>query len=193
VAGNSPFRGIVFCNLGTSKTVITIRHHGKYCYPTYFPIWLPQQCSRGTKKRLADKKVEVTNVLIPSTYACYLTIASSGFFGGGRLRVPTRRCDLVVPADGGWGHSNKLIPTTYYYSKNLTNVTLYTTPNNTQHTTSYTHKKNFVHNTTNNTSSTRHHDPPRPSASSGFKIIGECDRPTSHGDAQSPQHGDAIF
>jgi hypothetical protein len=30
-------------------------------------------------------------------------------------------------------------------------------------------------------------------ASSGFKIIGECDRPSSHGDAQSPQHGDAIF
>jgi len=26
------------------------------------------------------------------------------FFG--RLRVPTRRCDLVVPADWGWGHSN---------------------------------------------------------------------------------------
>ena len=51
-----------------------------------------------------------------------------------------------------------------------------------------------LHNTTNNTSSsTRHHDPPRPSASSGFKIIGECDRPTSHGDAQYPQHGNAIF
>ena len=29
------------------------------------------------------------------------------FFGGGRLRVPTRRCDLVVPADGGWGRSNE--------------------------------------------------------------------------------------
>jgi len=25
----------------------------------------------------------------------------------GRLRVPTRRCDLVVPADWGWGRSNK--------------------------------------------------------------------------------------
>ncbi len=76
------------------------------------------------------------------------------------------------------------------YSKNLTNITSYTTPNNT----CSTHKKNFVHNTTNNTSSsTRHHDPPRPSASSGFKIIGECDRPTSHGDAQSPQHGVAFF
>jgi hypothetical protein len=49
--------------------------------------------------------VEHTNVLIPSTNACYLTIASSVFFFG-RLRVPTRRCDLVVPADGGWGRSN---------------------------------------------------------------------------------------
>jgi len=27
------------------------------------------------------------------------------FFG--RLRVPTRRCDLVVPADWGWGRSNQ--------------------------------------------------------------------------------------
>jgi len=27
------------------------------------------------------------------------------FFG--RLRVPTRRCDLVVPADWGWGRSNE--------------------------------------------------------------------------------------
>ena len=76
------------------------------------------------------------------------------------------------------------------YSKKLTNVTSYRTPNNT----CSTHKKNLVHNTTNDTSSsTRHHDPPRPSASSGFKIIGECDCPTSHGGARSPQHADAIF
>jgi hypothetical protein len=39
--------------------------------------------------------------------AAPITIASSVFFGGGCLRVrPTRRCDLVVPADGGWGCSN---------------------------------------------------------------------------------------
>jgi len=29
------------------------------------------------------------------------------FFWGGRLRVPTRRCDLVVPVDWGWGRSNE--------------------------------------------------------------------------------------
>ena len=51
------------------------------------------------------------------------------------------------------------------------------------------HNKQHKQHTYNN----RHHDPPWPSASSGFKILGECDRPTSHGDAQSPQHGDAIF
>jgi len=28
-------------------------------------------------------------------------------FLGGRLRVPTRRCDLVVPTDWGWGSSNE--------------------------------------------------------------------------------------
>ena len=37
VAGNSTFRGIVFCNLGTAKTDIKIRHQGKYCDPIYFP------------------------------------------------------------------------------------------------------------------------------------------------------------
>jgi hypothetical protein len=80
VAGNSTFRGIVFCNLGTAKPDIKIRHQGKYCYPIYFPIWLPQRCSRGTKKRLADKMVAQTNVLIPCYPISYLTIASSVFF-----------------------------------------------------------------------------------------------------------------
>ena len=51
--------------------------------------------------------MEVTNVLIPWYPVSYLTIASSGFLFLGRLRVPTRRCDLVVPADGGWGRSNQ--------------------------------------------------------------------------------------
>jgi hypothetical protein len=64
--------------------------------PTVFPV---------DKKTLADKKVFFTNVLIPWYPVSYLTIASSVFFFG-RLRVPTRRCDLVVPADGGWGRSN---------------------------------------------------------------------------------------
>jgi hypothetical protein len=33
------FSGLcVFCNLGTAKTDIKIRHQGKYCYPIYFPI-----------------------------------------------------------------------------------------------------------------------------------------------------------
>jgi len=43
-------------------------------HPIYFPIWLPQRCSRGTKND------EHTNVLIPLMNACYITIASSGFF-----------------------------------------------------------------------------------------------------------------
>jgi hypothetical protein len=83
-----------------------------YAYATLrsFPIWSPQQCSRGTKKRLArknpeDKKNLFTNVLISFLHTCYLTIAGYGFFLG-RLRVPTRHCDLVVPADWGWGCGN---------------------------------------------------------------------------------------
>ena len=96
MAGNSTFRGIVFCNLGTAKTDFKIRHQGKYWYPIYFPIWLPQRCSRGTKNGGAHKMVEQTNVLIPWYPISYLTIASSGFY----FWAPTRRCDLVVPADG---------------------------------------------------------------------------------------------
>jgi len=53
--------------------------------------------------------VEDKYVLIPWYPISYLMIAGYGFFGGGRLRVPTRRCDLVVPADWGWGRSNKSI------------------------------------------------------------------------------------
>ena len=39
----------------------------------------------------------------------------------------------------------------------------------------------------------QHHDLPRPPASSGSNLTGECDRRTSHDRYQSPQHGDAIF
>ena len=46
--------------------------------------------------------VEQTNVLIPRYPISYLTIASSVFFRG-RLRVPTRRWDLMVPEDRGGG------------------------------------------------------------------------------------------
>jgi len=46
-------------------------------------------------------------VLIPWYTISYLTIAGYDFFGGAlTIRVPTRRCDLVVPADWGWGRSN---------------------------------------------------------------------------------------
>ncbi len=42
-------------------------------------------------------------------------------FFGGRLRVPTRRCDLVVPADWGWGRSNEyLVLTTLCVGRSVT-------------------------------------------------------------------------
>ena len=92
VAGNLTFRGIVFCNLGTPKTVIsnfvTLRQIED---PIYFPIWLPQRCSRGTKKRLGHKKVSHKNVLIPWYPISYLTIASSGFLGALTGPYPTLR------------------------------------------------------------------------------------------------------
>ena len=48
--------------------------------PTIFPV---DKKASGTKK-----KVEDTNVLIPWYPISYLTIASSGFFGGGALMGP---------------------------------------------------------------------------------------------------------
>ena len=59
------------------------------------------------KKTLAEKKVGYIFVLIPWYPISYLTIAGYGFFWGALLRVPTRRCDLAVPADWGRGRSNK--------------------------------------------------------------------------------------
>ena len=49
-------------------------------HPIYFPIWLPQQCSRWTKKRISQKKVSYIFVLIPWYPISYLTIAGYGFF-----------------------------------------------------------------------------------------------------------------
>ena len=63
-------------------------------------------CCRG------HKKVAYKNVLIPSTNACVISrsLCILVFFFL-RLTGPynTRRCDLVVPADGGWGRSSKYI------------------------------------------------------------------------------------
>ena len=66
VAGNSPFWGIVFCNLGTPKTVISKivttqqieipQPHVNITTPTMFPV---------DKKSIEDKNLKDNNVLIP--------------------------------------------------------------------------------------------------------------------------------
>ena len=107
MAGNSTFRGIVFCNLGTPKTVISNFVTSRQIETPYIsPYNYPNGVPGGQKMVEETKNDEHTNVLIPWYPVSYLTIASSGFLFFGRLRVPTRRCDLVVPADGGWGRSN---------------------------------------------------------------------------------------
>jgi len=102
----------VFCNLGTSKTVTlkfitTVNIVTPYFSPCNSDH--PNLVPVGQKSVEQKKMVEDKYVLIPSTTACYLTIVGYGFFWGGHLRVPSRRCDLVVPADWGWGHSNKTV------------------------------------------------------------------------------------
>jgi hypothetical protein len=108
VAGNSTFRGIVFCNLGTPKQSFQISSPRGKLRPHIFPHMVTPTMFPVDKKTRAEKKVSFIFVLIPWCPISYLTIASSVFFVG-RLRLPTRRCNLVVPADGGWGRSNKLL------------------------------------------------------------------------------------
>ena len=80
VTGNSTFRGIVFCNLGTPKTVISNFVTSRQIDdPISFPIWLPNNVPGG-QKNLGRKKVFLKNVLIPWYPRSYLTIASSVFF-----------------------------------------------------------------------------------------------------------------
>ncbi len=75
------------------------------------------------KKRLGEKKIEDTNVLIPWYPISYLTITSNRFFWG-RLRVPPLRCNLVVPADWGWGHSIQIRETTISFG-NFVEMTIF--------------------------------------------------------------------
>jgi len=93
VAGNSTFRGIVFCSLGTPKTVISNFVTSRQIETPYLsPYGYPNDVPGGQKTVSEKKMVEDKYVLFPSTNACFLTIAGYGFFFG-RLRVPTRRCD----------------------------------------------------------------------------------------------------
>ena len=95
-AGYSPIRGIVFCNLGTSKTIIskivtTVNIVTPYSSRV---IWPPQQRSRGTKKRLSRKKSQGQKSIIHKCINSFLAHKLSHnrwlcfFFG--RLQVPTR-------------------------------------------------------------------------------------------------------
>jgi hypothetical protein len=107
VAGNSTFRGIVFYNLGTPKTVISNFVTSRQIETPYLSsyIWSPQRCSRGTKNVGAHKMVEQTNVLIPWYPISYLMIASSVFFWALTGPYPTLQfggaCGLGV-GGGRW-------------------------------------------------------------------------------------------
>jgi len=104
VAGNLQFRGIVFCNLGTSKTVISkfvttrqillphILPHVNMTTPTMFP-W--------DKKESIMKKVILKNVLIPLYPISYLTITGYGFFGGAYWSIPDAAIWWCLQTGGG--------------------------------------------------------------------------------------------
>jgi hypothetical protein len=95
------FGVLFFCNLGTPKTVISnfvptrqietpYSSPCKYMVtPTMFPWY--KKASRRQKSQL--------HFCINSLVRHKLSHDRKFCFWGGCLRVPTRRCDLVVPAD----------------------------------------------------------------------------------------------
>ena len=99
MAGNSTFRGIVFCNLGTPNELFQISSPRGKLRPHIFPHMVTPTMFPVDKKASSRQK-SLSHKCINSLVSHKLS--HSVFFGGGRLRVPTRRCDLVVPADWGW-------------------------------------------------------------------------------------------
>ena len=76
------FGKFVFCNLGTSKTLFQNLSPRQILLPHIFPYMVAPTMFPVDKKASRRKKVFLESVLIPSTNACYLTIASYGFFWG---------------------------------------------------------------------------------------------------------------
>jgi len=80
VAGNSTFRGIVFCNLGTPKTVLSNFVTSRQIETPYLsPYGYPNNVPGGQKSVKEKKMVYHKYVLIPWYPISYLTIASYGF------------------------------------------------------------------------------------------------------------------
>ena len=93
VAGNSTFRGIVFCNFGIPKygfLSVSTPYISPYGYPNNVP--------GGQNSVEHTQKVSYILLLITSTTPCCLTIAGYGSFFW-RLRVPT--CPRRLLGHGG--------------------------------------------------------------------------------------------
>jgi hypothetical protein len=100
VAGNSTFRGIVFC---TPKTVISNFVTSRQIKTPYLsPYGYPNNVPSGQKIMVEDtKKVLFKNVLIPWYPISYLTIASSGFFLGAYGSLPDAAIWWCLRTGGG--------------------------------------------------------------------------------------------
>ena len=93
VAGNSTFRGILFCNLSTPKPVIS-NFTTPYSSPSFPIIWSPQRCSRWTKNSRGQKKLGVKKSQGQNCINSFLAHIAGSVFLGGALRVPTSRVVL---------------------------------------------------------------------------------------------------
>ena len=98
----STFRGIVFCNLGTPKPVISNFVTSRQIETPYLsPYGYPNNVPGGQKSVSDEKKLDHTNELIPWSTISYLTIASSVFFLGAYGSLPDAAIWWCLRRGGG--------------------------------------------------------------------------------------------
>ena len=114
VAGNSTFWGIILCNfvdifMCIGEILVSLNKDvALLSTPYIFPYDTPRRCSRWTKNGSHQKKSasknqpqKFSNSLVAHKLSTFVLF--NWFFLFGRLRVPTRRWDLLVPEAGGGG------------------------------------------------------------------------------------------
>ncbi len=108
MAGNLTFRGIVFCNVGTLKTVtsnfVTTRQIEtpysspcKYDHPNNVPVGQKIQRTKNPEDKISRGQQCIISFLGHKlSHDRWLWFLGGGAYYGS---LPTQRCDLMVPAD----------------------------------------------------------------------------------------------
>ncbi len=115
VAGNSTFWGIIFCNvvdifMCVGEILVSLNKDVALCLPHIFPHMTPHDdVPPVDKKNSRTKKTcsqECSNSFLAHKLSTFVLF--NWFFLFGRLRVPTRCWDLLVPEAGGGSVQTRL-------------------------------------------------------------------------------------